>query len=505
MFVLLIIAYVIQKTEYHRKYSLLLLLLKSFLILLLILLLMLFFNETLDSMVTNAVLQKNEIISENKDIVKTNTPNIELPRSDEFPADKSGTSYKQLDLSRLKEFFETSKVNAVDIVEKKLKLEAIKAALETVKANAEALALHERNKLISLFEEVFRNEGHRYQQNEFPTLRKLFKYIPRDIFGLHLIPRVTWLSPAEIAAAGAAAQLALDLAEELSEAKDLVVQVTVTAAATAAAATAGQAAAAAQTAAETAQEAVQELAAQEEVQEAVQEVTEEVVVEEEVAQEVAETAQEADAQTVETEESQITKEILKLQKTQKALQETRQQLEPLNQLQEIRRAFNVKCDDLKRFVEEVKESRKASDKSKEAVRKVKEEDEKTRNEQAKAAKKSQHKKYSTTSPQQAQPPTSHGTISKDQEAVITAQQVAEHAQQNLESAAARKKQILESLENKRSEDDADLTRKKKSEYEGKQAQESARKAVEEAEKTADNINSTTAAKTAIAKKKRLTN
>jgi hypothetical protein len=82
---------------------------------------MLFFNETLDSMVTNAVLQKNEIISENKDIVKTNTPNIELPRSDEFPADKSGTSYKQLDLNRLKEFFETSIVNAVDIVEKKLK------------------------------------------------------------------------------------------------------------------------------------------------------------------------------------------------------------------------------------------------------------------------------------------------------------------------------------------------------------------------------------------------
>jgi hypothetical protein len=473
---LFIIAYVIQKTEYHRKDSLLLLLLKFFSILLLIL----FFNETL--ILSPAVLKKNDIISENKGIVKINTPNIELPPSDEFPADKSGTFDKQLDLNRLKEFFEIAKVNSVDILEKKLKLEAIKA-------NAEALALHERNKLISIFEEVFRDEGRLYQQNKFPVLGRLFKYISTDIFGLHLIPRVTWLSPAEIAAAGAAAaaaKLALDLAQELAEAAALAGQLaTATAAAAEAAAAAGQAKAAAETA----------------TQAVAQATAESLITQEILPPEFTENGflDAANLQNKIDYKSFTESQILELRET--ALQETRQQLETLNQLQETKRTLNITNEDLKRFIEEVEESRKTSDKSKEAVRKVKEENEKTRNEQAKAAKKSHNKKHSTTSPQGTQPQPSHGTVSEDPEAATTAQQVADHEQQNLESTAARKKQLLEELENKRSEDEEDLNKKKKAAYDGKQAQKSAEKAVEEAQKAADNINLTKATEAAIAKKK----
>ena len=103
---LFIIAYVIQKTEYHRKFSLLLFLLKPFLILIFILVII-FTWELIDLLTINTLVKKDPVGLDSKLVIQTNKSDIILSPSPQTPIDNI------IKLNKIQKVFETFNIHQI--------------------------------------------------------------------------------------------------------------------------------------------------------------------------------------------------------------------------------------------------------------------------------------------------------------------------------------------------------------------------------------------------------
>jgi len=103
---LFIIAYVIQKTEYHRKFSLLLFLLKPFLILMFILVII-FTWELIDLITINTLVKKDPVGLDNKAVIQTNKLDIILSPSPQTPIDSI------IKINKIQKVFETFNIHQI--------------------------------------------------------------------------------------------------------------------------------------------------------------------------------------------------------------------------------------------------------------------------------------------------------------------------------------------------------------------------------------------------------